>query len=528
MIRVRQIEIPFDKDSLEEIKNKCAKKIGVSIYDIKKIKINKKSLDARKKPYLLNIYEVDIEVNNEEKILKNKNLDILKTPVEKYEFEITGKIKLEKEIIIVGSGPAGLFCAYLLSKNGYKVIVIERGEKVEDRIKTVEEFWNNGILNKESNVQFGEGGAGTFSDGKLTTSIKDSSFRKEEVLDILIECGAPKEIAYLSKPHIGTDLLRDVVINMRNKIIDNKGVFRYNTCLTNIIVSNNKIKEIEVNNNEIISCEALVLALGHSARDTFYMLNKNKLDMQSKPFALGIRIQHLQKTINYSQYAIEKNDLLEAASYKLTYQASNKRGVYSFCMCPGGYVVNSSSEEGMLAINGMSNHARDSLNANSAIIVTVSPEDIGFNPMDGIEYQRSLEKKAFEIGKGNIPVQLFKDYKNNIISTSFLEIKPEMKGNYVLANINDIFPNYINDSIKEAIEDFGKKIKGFNSDSSIIAGIESRTSSPIKIIRDDSYESSIKGVYPCGEGAGYAGGITSAAIDGIKIAEVLAKQYLNN
>ena len=272
----------------------------------------------------------------------------------------------------------------------------------------------------------------------------------------------------------------------------------------------------------------MVLALGHSARDTFYMLNKNKLDMQSKPFALGIRIQHLQKTINYSQYAIEKHDLLEAASYKLTYQASNKRGVYSFCMCPGGYVVNSSSEEGMLAINGMSNHARDSLNANSAIIVTVSPEDFGFNPMDGIEYQRSLEKKAFEIGKGNMPVQLFKDYKNNIISTSFLEIKPEMKGNYVLANINDIFPNYINDSIKEAIEDFGKKIKGFNSDSAIISGIESRTSSPIKIIRDDNYESSIKGVYPCGEGAGYAGGITSAAIDGIKIAEVLAKQYSNS
>ena len=524
MIRVRQIEIPIQTDNMEVIKKTLARKLNISEYDIKKIKINKKSIDARKKPNIFYIYELDIEVINEEQILKNKKLDIIVTPYEKYEFNINGKEKLNNQIVIVGSGPAGLFCAYLLAENGYKPLVIERGEKVEDRVITVEDFWKSGNLNKESNVQFGEGGAGTFSDGKLTTSIKDSRFRKEKVLETFINCGALEEISYLNKPHIGTDMLRDVVINMRNEIINNGGSFKYNSCLTDIVIDDNQIKQIVINNNEVLDCEVLVLSIGHSARDTFKMLYEKNLLMEPKPFALGVRIEHLQKMININQYGIDSS-LLEAASYKLTHQTKSGRGVYSFCMCPGGYVVNSSSEDNRLAVNGMSNHARDSKNANAAIIVTVSPSDFGKNPMDGIEFQRSLEEKAYKIGNGNIPVQLFKDYKNNVISSSFERVTPEMKGKYSFCNINEIFPNYINDSIKEAIEAFDSKIKGFANDDAVLSAIESRTSSPIKIIRDEECLSNIKGIYPTGEGAGYAGGITSAAIDGIKTAEHIANKF---
>lgn len=529
MIRLRQIKIALKDNKEEIILKKCASKLHIKSNSIKKLNINKLSLDCRKKPNIYYIYEVDIEVENEDVILNNnkENSDIFKTPVEKYNFEISGTEKIKNRPIIVGSGPAGLFCSYILLENGYKPIIIERGEQIEKRIETVENFWNKGILNKNSNVQFGEGGAGTFSDGKLNTLVKDRYYRQKKVFQTFVECGAPNEILYLNKPHIGTDLLRNVIINLRKKIISMGGEFRYNSTLTNIIIENKKIKKIEINNNEYINTDILVLAIGHSARDTFEMLYKNNLTMLPKPFAIGIRIQHPQTMINKSQYGIENSEFLPPASYKLTYTTKEKRGVYTFCMCPGGFVVNSSSEDEKLAINGMSNHNRDSLNANSAVIVTVTPNDFGTNPLDGLKFQRDLESKAFKLGNGKIPIQLYKDFKNNVITNKLGEVNPIMKGDYTFTNIRKILPDYVSKSLIEAIEHFNTKIPSFARDDAILAAIESRTSSPIKIERNEYGISSIEGIYPCGEGAGYAGGITSAAIDGIKTAENIAKKYTN-
>ena len=519
MIRVRQISVPINSNI--NLKEEVSKILRININDIKSITINKESIDARKKPNLFYIYEVDCEVLNEDKILKyNKNINVLKTPNEEYSFIPTGIKNLTNRPIVVGAGPAGLFCAYNLARFGYKPIIIERGEKIEDRVKKVEEFWNNNKLDINSNVQFGEGGAGTFSDGKLNTMVKDKEHKVKEIFKTFVSCGADPSILYKNKPHIGTDELRNVIINLRNKIISLGGEIRYNTCLTDIIIENNKLTKIEVNNKEIIDTDVLVLAIGHSARDTFYMLNE-KLDMEAKPFAVGVRIQHPQNMINISQYGTNE---IEPADYKLTYQSSNNRGVYTFCMCPGGYVVNASSEEGLLAINGMSNKKRDTKNANSAIVVTVSCKDFGNNPLDGIKFQQHLEKTAYNLGEGLIPVQLYKDYKENRVSTEFRSVEPIFMGKTSFANLNLLFPDYINTSLKEGIENFSLKIKKFNMDDAILAGIESRTSSPVKIIRDENCVS-IEGIYPCGEGAGYAGGITSASMDGLKVSENIMKTY---
>lgn len=518
MIRLRQIEVSVT-NSEDELIKKCSKKLNIDISKIKNIKINKKSIDARDKNKIMYCYEVDVLVENEEKILKkNKSNDIYKVSIEKYEFPIAINKKCEKRPIIVGSGPAGMFTAYMLAKSGYKPLILERGERVEDRIKSVERFWITGVLNQQSNVQFGEGGAGTFSDGKLNTLVKDKEFRNKKVLEIFVKAGAPKEILYLNKPHIGTDKLRTVVINLRNEIIKMGGEFRYNSCLTDIIIRNDRISSIEVNNEKKIDVDILVLAIGHSARDTFKMLENRKVEMEAKPFAVGLRIQHPQEMINISQYGkMHKN--LENAPYKLTYRATNGRGVYSFCMCPGGFVVNASSKKKMLAINGMSNYERDSGNANSAIVVTVSTNDFGNKLFGGMEFQENLEKKAYEIGSGKIPIQLVGDFMKNKKSITFGKVEPIMKGNYEFSNIQEILPDYIGVPIKEAILNFEKKINGFAREDAILAAIETRTSSPIRILRNKNGESSIKGIYPAGEGAGYAGGIMSAAIDGIKVAE---------
>ena len=527
MIRVRQVKISVENDNKLELLKCISKKIRVNSSDIRDIRIIKKSLDARNKPDLFYIYEVDIEIDKEEDVLKrNKNSnDIISSESLEYVMPNKGNILLDKRPVIVGSGPAGLFCAFLLAEMGYKPLVIERGEQVDERIKTVSKFWNDGIINKESNVQFGEGGAGTFSDGKLNTLTKDKFNRCRKVFETFVKCGANQEIMYSNMPHIGTDVLRDVVRNMRNMIIDLGGEFLYNSCLTDINISNNKVTSIEINNNEIIDTDVLVLAIGHSARDTFEMLYSHGLNMNSKPFAVGIRIQHKQEMININQYGDNYLRTLPPASYKLTYKSSDGRGVYSFCMCPGGYVVNASSEEGRLAINGMSYYKRDSMNANSAIVVTVDSRDFGNHPLDGIRYQRKLEENAYRLGCGNIPVQLLKDYYVNVKSTNFDGVLPVFKGKYNFANLNELYPEYINDALKEAISNYGAKIKGFDDGDSIIAGVESRTSSPVRIIRDDNYESNILGIYPCGEGAGYAGGITTSSIDGLKVAEAIISKY---
>ena len=507
MLRIKDIKVKVeDKDKLNQ---KIAFKLGIKVENIKNIKILKESIDARHKPDIYYVYEVAVDLN----IKLNKNIE--EYIEEEYELKVNKKID---KPIIVGSGPAGLFAAYMLSINGCNPIIIERGEKIEDRVKSVEEFWESGKLKINSNVQFGEGGAGTFSDGKLNTLVKDKENRCKKVFEIFIENGAPEDILYVNKPHIGTDLLRKVIINMRNKIISNGGTFMYNTTLTNLIIEDNKLKGIIVNDSEKIYTDNLILAIGHSARDTFKMLYENKLDMSSKPFAIGVRIMHPQEMINKSQYG---NKVLPPASYKLTHKSSNGRGVYSFCMCPGGFVVNASSEENRLVINGMSNHDRSELCANSAIIVTVSDKDFGSEVLSGIEFQRNLESKTYEVGDSFIPVQLYKDLKNNKVSTSFGEFKPVIKGNYKFCNLNDIFSKEIIDALIEGIDSFGKKIKGFDRDDAILAAIESRTSSPVRIIRNDNFESNIKGIYPIGEGAGYAGGITTSAMDGLKVVEKL-------
>ena len=526
MIRIRQIKIDAIKDDINELLNKCANKLKIDYSDILEYKISKKSLDARHKPELYFIYEIDVKVKNEDKILsKIKDKDVFKKPKEEYEYEITGTNKLNNKVVVVGCGPAGLFCSYMLASYGYKPLIIERGKKIDDRIKDVEEFWNTNKLNEESNVLFGEGGAGTFSDGKLNTLVKDKRYMQKKIFEIFVKNGAPEEIMYDYKPHIGTDKLRDVVKNIRNEIISNGGEFRFETKLTNVNYKNNKLVSIEINNNETINTDVVVLALGHSARDTFKMLNENNINMTSKPFAVGIRIQHKQSDINRSQLGYDYVDTIGSMNYKLTYKAKNNRGVYTFCMCPGGYVVNSSSEKNMLVINGMSNYKRNTTNSNSAIIVTIDSNDYGDYPLDGIEYQRNLERKAYEVGNGLIPTQKYIDYKTNVKSTTLGNIKPVFKGKYKLCNINEIFPDYINESLKEAIEYFGSKIEGYNMDDAIISAVESRTSSSVRIIRDENLESNILGIYPCGEGAGYAGGITSSAMDGIKVFESIASKY---
>ena len=524
MIKVRQIKIEVTKSNEDNLLKSISKKLKTDISNIENYTIEKLSIDARNKEEIYYVYEVNVNVKNEKEILsKNTNSDVTLTELKKYEIKEKGDLKLNNRPVIVGSGPSGLFAAYILAEEGYKPIIIERGENIEKRVESVETFWKIGKLNQNSNVQFGEGGAGTFSDGKLNTLIKDEFCRGKKVFETFIENGANEDILYSYKPHIGTNLLRVVIKNMREKIIKMGGVFRYNTCLTDIIYDNNNLKQIEVNKNELIDCEVLVLAIGHSARDTFYMLN-NKLNMEAKPFAVGVRVAHKQSMIDESQFGKKYKDILSPATYKLTYNNSS-RGVYSFCMCPGGYIVNASSEQNMLAINGMSNHERESGFANSAIVVTITPDDFGKNPLDGIKYQRNLEKKAYELGDGKIPIQLLKDFKKNKISTSLGSINPIFNGDYNFANLNELLPTYISDSIKEAFESFGKKIKNFDDDDTVLAGVESRTSSPVRILRNDLFESNIKGIYPSGEGAGYAGGITSAAIDGIKVAEAIIKKY---
>lgn len=524
MIRIRQIKVEIAKNNLNEIKKYIAHKLKIKDSAIKTIKINKQSLDARRKNNICYIYEVDAEIENEKNILKKYiSKDVFESPIEKYHFNACGKEKLNNRPIVVGSGPAGLFTAYLLAQYGYKPIIIERGKKVEERVKSIEEFWKTGKLDFNSNVQFGEGGAGTFSDGKLNTLVKDKEFRMKKVFEIFVKHGAPKEIMYVNKPHIGTDILRDVIINIRNEIIKNGGEFRYDTKLTNIIFSNNKLESIEVNNQEIINCDVLVLAIGHSARDTFEMLYKNNLEMTSKPFAVGIRIQHSQELINKSQYG-NFSDMLEPASYKLTYKAGT-RGVYSFCMCPGGYVVNASSCQNHLVINGMSEHKRDSKNANAALIVTVGPKDFGFDTFDGVKFQEELEKQAYDLKKGFIPMQKVKDFLDNKETTTLDDVEPITKGNVKMANLNEILPDFIKEALKEALPAFGKKIKGYDRDDALLFGIETRSSSPIRMKRSETLESNISGVYVCGEGSGYAGGITTSAMDGLKCAEEIIKKY---
>ena len=527
MIRITQLKLPVGHTP-EQLKKKIAKTLKCA-EDTFSYEIVRQSLDARHKDDKKIVYTVDVKTAAEQKILRRvHNNNIMSINKKNYQFPLPGTEKLEHVPVIVGSGPAGLFCAWYLARAGYRPLVLERGQEAQKRKETVDRFWKDGVLDPDSNVQFGEGGAGTFSDGKLNTLVKDPNGRNHEVLKRFVEAGAPEEIVYQQKPHLGTDVLIGIVETMRHQIEEMGGSFRFETKVTDLCIENGHLTAVEVNNEEKIPADACVLALGHSARDTFDMLHRRGVYMEPKSFAVGLRMEHPQKMINYDLYGEEENEFLGAASYKVTHTCENGRGVYSFCMCPGGYVVNASSEQGMLAVNGMSYQARDSKNANSALIVTVTPEDFPEEgPLGGIAFQRNLEKRAWEIGKGKIPVQLFGDYKLHQKSSAFGEIEPQMKGAYVLADVRSILPKEIGDSIEEGVLAFGRKLKGFDRNDAILSGVESRTSSPVRIVRNREGYSNIEGIYPCGEGAGYAGGITSAAMDGIKTAEFICEKFRN-
>lgn len=519
MIRVRQVKVKVQNKSIDNILSSVSKKLHINKSLIEEMHIFKESIDARKKDEIYYVYEVDIKIKHEEKYLHIN--DVIKTPDLEYHVDACGRVPLNNKPIIVGSGPSGLFAALNLLENGIKPLIIEQGECLEKRIQDVDDFITNNKLKKNSNIQFGLGGAGTFSDGKLNTLIKDHNNRGRKVFKTFIECGALEEILYSYKPHIGTDVLRCVIKNMQNKIESLGGEFLFNTKLTDIIIKDNQVIGIEVNDSEIINTDVLVLAIGNSARETYRMLN-NKIKMTSKPFAVGLRIMHPQELIDSIQYGSYAS-LLHPATYKLTYQTESKRGVYTFCMCPGGYVINSSSEDNHLVINGMSYHKRDSKMANSAIIVTVNNKDYGDGVLDGIKFQETLEEECFNLCNGSIPVQNLEDFYDNRVSKPMNDLC--IKGNYESANLNEILPEFISSSIKEAINFYDSKMKGFKSQYAILSGVETRTSSPVRILRDGECVSSIKGIYPAGEGAGYAGGITSSAIDGLKVSEEILKIY---
>ena len=529
MIRIEQLKLNPDH-SKRELLQKIAKTLRISETEIMDFQIKKQSIDARKKPEIKYVYTVDVKVKNEQQILKKqKNNQISLVNETIYTFPTSGTEACKHRPIIIGCGPAGMFCAYLLARHGYKPILFERGASVEERVEDIDLFWKTGKLNEQSNVQFGEGGAGTFSDGKLNTLVKDAQGRNKKVLQVFVENGAPKDILYTNKPHIGTDILIDVVRNMRKQIIAWGGEIYFHSQFVDFEMNNGKIASVTISTNDQMKqyqTEQLVLAIGHSARDTFSMLYEKQLPIVAKPFAVGVRVEHPQQMIDDSQYGSNSPYKLPVASYKVTANLPNRRGVYSFCMCPGGYVVNASSEEGRLAVNGMSYHARDGRNANSAIIVTVTPDDFeSKHPLAGVEFQRKLEKKAYEIGKGRVPVQRFGDYCKNKPSEEVGEIKPQIKGAYTLANVREIFPKELAESIELGIKSFDRQIHGFANDDTLLSGVESRTSSPIRITRNEEFQIDNTGIYPCGEGAGYAGGITSAAMDGLKVAEIIATKF---
>lgn len=524
-IRIDQIKIRPENDSREALLSEAARRLHISEKDITDLSVVKKSIDARKKPDVFLLYQLAVSVRgNEQKLLKNhhiKNISIYQKKT--YKLKTGLSLNGRKRPVIVGLGPAGLFAGLVLAEAGLEPLIIERGKPAAGRREDVEHFFSTGVLKPDSNVQFGEGGAGTFSDGKLNTGVHDKNGRNHFVLETFVKYGAPSEILYEAKPHIGTDRLIEVVSEIRKAIIEKGGEVRFNTKMTGLCVAGGQITGVKTD-KETIDTDTVILAIGHSARDTFRALYEEKIPMTSKQFAMGFRIEHPQSFINESQYGEKAASYLPAAPYKLAY-SKGERGVYSFCMCPGGYVVNASSEPGHLAVNGMSNYGRDSANANSAIVVAVGAGEYDLNdPLGAIEYQRSIEKKAYDLCNGKIPQQLYGDFKADKESTSFGDFDSLTKGEHAFANLRGIYSPEIEQAFMTGMEEFDKRIHGFARYDAILSGVESRTSSPVRIPRDETFQSVVRGLYPCGEGAGYAGGITSAAIDGIKVAEAVINE----
>lgn len=530
MIRINNIKMPVDY-------KQCDLDLAIRrILKLKKTpsyKLAKVSIDDRRRNEVKYIISADVDIQDEISIVKKlNNNNIVLVKKNNYKFPEFGTRKLLHKPVIIGLGPAGLFAGLFLARAGFKPVIFERGMDIDSRTRLVEEFWNgNTKLNLNCNVQFGEGGAGTFSDGKLNTVIKDISGRRTAVLETLVQYGADESILYINKPHLGTDCLSDIVKNIRNEIISLGGSVYFNSTFKDFEIVDKDIIRVMIDkagDTSDILTNALVLAIGHSARDTFEMLYDKGLQIEQKPFAMGLRIEHKQKDINRMKYGDKEiyDKYLPPADYKLTHTCDNGRAVYSFCMCPGGYVVNASSENNRLCVNGMSYSKRDGENANSAIVVNITPDDFGSShPLAGMYLQQQLEEIAYNAGGGNVPIQLFGDYVKGIKTEAIGRIIPNIRGKYTFANLKSCLPEYINNAIIEGVLSFDKRLNGYADNDAILSGIEARTSSPVRIFRDDDFTSPDTVIYPCGEGAGYAGGITSAAVDGIKVAEAIISKY---
>ncbi|MDD5770250.1 MAG: hypothetical protein PHE25_04715 [Candidatus Gracilibacteria bacterium] len=536
LLRIEEITSKLDEDE-KNLENKILKILDIQKKDLISFEIVKKAIDSRHKSNILIVYSVNVDLGNNENFLNKKHSKKLETSIKKhkirfiepfvYEIKKADLAKINQRPIIVGSGPSGLFTGLYLALAGLKPIILERGSQVEKRVVQVHNFFTKRELNEESNVQFGEGGAGTFSDGKLYTLVNDP--RSKFIFSEFVEAGAPEEIIYSARPHIGTDRLRGVVRNLRKKIISLGGEFRFDTKMTDIIIENNEISKVILSSGEILKTNDLIIAIGHSARDTYEMLHKKGLQISQKPFAVGVRIEHSREFINKAQFGEACfHSKLPTANYKLVSHSEKTRSVYSFCMCPGGYVVNASSEKGMLCVNGMSEYLQNSPNSNSALLVNVLPSDFGSeHPLAGIEFQRNLEKKAFEFGgkNYNAPAQLVGDFLAGKKSNGLKSISTTFKPELTFCNLNELLPDFVGLALKEALPELNKKIPGFANPDAVLIGVEARTSAVLRFSRDENCQSNIIGIYPAGEGAGYAGGITSSAIDGLIVGENIVKKY---
>ncbi len=532
MLRITDLQLPLDHAEAD-LKEAVLKRLKISDAELINFTVFKRSYDARKKSAIVLIYTIDVEVKDDEALLhKIKNIQgqakIGKTPDTSYKFVTHAKDGNYPRPVVIGFGPCGLFAALILAQMGFKPIVLERGKAVRERTKDTWGLWRKRELQPESNVQFGEGGAGTFSDGKLYSQVKDPKHYGRKVLTEFVKAGAPEEIMYVSKPHIGTFRLVKMIEEMRANIIELGGEIRFQQKVTDFDIQDGEVRGLTINEQEHIEADHVVLAVGHSARDTFQLVYDKGIYVEAKPFSVGFRIEHPQSIIDKARFGPNAgNKILGAADYKLVHHAKNNRSVYSFCMCPGGTVVAATSEPGRVVTNGMSQYSRNERNANSAIVVGISPEvDYPGHPLAGIDFQRKLESKAFELGGGtyNAPGQLIGDFLANRPSMELGEVVPSYKPGITLCNLADVLPAFAIEAIREAIPEFDKQIKGFSLKDAILTGVETRTSSPIRIKRkdDDMQSLNTRGLFPAGEGAGYAGGILSAAIDGIKVAEALA------